>query len=290
MKKQTKNFHNVFEKQDILSFFLDIFVMPILNSPFFSSITKKIISLSSDVNETKRHAAHYVSMEIMYSFDHKLHWEKGIVNSISNFISQHFKNPRALRNRLRLVKKTLETNITALDENKITIFSLGAGSARSLFETLNMLSAIERKKIFNVFFVDKDADALSFAKRQAKLFPFRGDIQYLHDDINNIQTFSKNTEPNIIEMVGLLEYMDDESVVSTLNTIFRALPQEGVLITSHINYNSEMRFVESIIEWPLIYRNRVEIEKIIRKSLFKKNKSTLEYEPLNVHAIITLRK
>jgi len=286
MDSKNKKFYDNFERHDFLSAFISIFLMPILNSSLFSFFARKFVSLSGDASETKKYASHYKSMEVMYTFDHKFHFEKGAMNAISNFIAQHFRNPRALRNRLRLVKSKLKDRILASPSNKITILSLGAGSSRSVFETIHNI----QDKTFKVILVDKNEEALEFSKKQAKRFPFKGELKYVKDDILNVTKFAKNLKPDIVEMVGLLEYIDDKSIVSIFNAVFKIMPQGSILITSNINYNKEMKFLENIIEWPLIYRDKKHIIFLFKKSEFHMRDVSVEYEPLNIHAVITSKK
>jgi len=284
--KAKVDLENEFERHTILSVILDIFFIPILNSRIFSAIARKFISTSSEGSEAKEHASHYQSMEVIYGFDHKLHLERGLKTAIADYVAQHFRNPRALRNRLRLIKKQHKEYIAATDKKQLVILSLGAGSSRSIFETV-----LSRKdKTYKITLVDKNPEALSFSKIQAKELGVPHKIHHIQDDIQNVSVFAKDLAPEITEMAGLLEYIKDDAVISLLNSIFEIMPPNGLLITSNINYNREMKFVESIMEWPLIYRDEDALRNIIARSFFDETKASILYEPLNIHAVLLLRK
>ncbi|MCH7604734.1 methyltransferase domain-containing protein [Patescibacteria group bacterium] len=285
-RKAPTNDNEIYERHTLLSVILDIFFIPILNSRLFSVIARKFISTSGEGSEAKKHASHYQSMEVIYGFDHKLHLERGFKTAVADYVAQHFRNPRALRNRLQLIKRQHKEYIAATDKKELTILNLGTGSSRSIFETV--LST--KNKMYKIILVDKNPKALSFSKTQAKELGVPHKIYHIQDDIQNISVFAKDLAPEIIEMAGLLEYIKDDAVITLLNDIFAIMPPGGLLITSNINYNREMKFVEHIMEWPLIYRDEDALRSIIARSSFNDAKASILYEPLHIHAVLLLRK
>ena len=98
---------------------------------------------------------------------------------------------------------------------------------------------------------------------------------------------AQKLQPNIIEMVGFLDYRMDNQAIRLFQRIRRLLPVGGFFLTCNINKNPEKVFLDWVLLWPMIYRTKEEVQLILEKGGFHKN--IIFYEPLKIHSISVCR-
>jgi len=110
----TKNY----EANSFLKKTINLFLLPILNR-----LPRRLfVKSSKKAEEVHKHVTTHKALEVIYSFNHQLSFENGILDGFFHYFWQKTSNAKALRNRLRLVKKELEKAIkfsAALYENNI---------------------------------------------------------------------------------------------------------------------------------------------------------------------------
>ena len=124
-----------------------------------------LIRYSKMSRNIKRLRASYQALEMMYTYKWKTTEGRNILDRVITHLNQRFfiLNCRAVRNRLRLVKKELKRAILSLRKKEITIISLGAGSARAIIEVLAALKAFHYPLRFTVILVDISKNALRYS-------------------------------------------------------------------------------------------------------------------------------
>lgn len=259
------------------------FLIPILNSlpkGFFVKSGKR-------AEIVHKHATTHKALEVIYNFDHKLRFDKGILDGFMAYFWLKTNNAKALRNRLRLVTKELENATHSLNKKDIKILNLACGSNRAVIE---VVGKHKNKFNFEVFGVDKNETALEDAKNLCKIF----DIEHLtkwHQDTVSGFLSKNNIKFDIVEMVGFLDYIPDEKAINLFNDIYSALSGDGIFITGNIKDNPERRFVTEVVGWPnLIFRNESDLIKILLQSKFKDSDIKIIYEPQNIHGVIVAKK
>lgn len=265
-----------------------IFIAPLvifLTLKIFRILARKLIHQSKEATDVKRHATTHKALDIMYGFERKLTLRKG-TGGFFAYILQHLSNPKALRNRLKLVKKHMRKSINQCHKENIIILNLGAGSARAVLETASEFS----NKNFHIVLLDKNQDALDSSRKLSGELHIKGDIRYVHDKISSIKHLFSDLHPDIVEMVGILDYFDETRSVKVFNDIFDMLPPGGVFITGNIMPNNEEPLVTHLFGWPLVYKDIEDLKKIIKYSNFNEHRSSIVYEPLKIHTVIKLCK
>ncbi|MCS7201029.1 MAG: class I SAM-dependent methyltransferase [Patescibacteria group bacterium] len=265
---------------------LNFFLIPVLNNiprKFFVGSSKKAKSVN-------KHATTHRALEIVYSFNYKLDTKEGLISAIFTYLWNITNNAKALRNRLRLVKKELIKSIREIKKEKIIIASLACGSTRSVIEAVAEAIKKNIEKNFKIYAIDKNEDALQQSKSLAEKLAIERFFIWQQSSVNEFLD-STNEKFDIIEMVGFLDYKNDEESIELFNKIHSKLNENGVFITGNIRYNPEMKFLINVVGWPhLIFRTENDLLKIIEQTNFKGYPVEIIKEPQNIHMIAKIGK
>lgn len=281
------NTQNEYETNSLLKKVFNFFFIPLLNNiPHKLNVWIKRSNHSAGrVIET---ATSHSALEILY--------KKGRTRKRGSFINNIFRsvwfntnNSKAVRNRLKLVKRELHRVIVEKQKTQTEVFilSIASGSARAIFEALE-LPDVHKEKI-KVLFLDKNEKALDYSKKlstnvEGPNFSWvQGTAEsYLRENV-------KDNSVDIVEMVGLLDYFNDEKVKSLSNRIYGVLKDSGVFITANIDDNKERKFVNDTIGWKMIYRSGRELALLLLKSGFSLKDMSVYYEPLEIHSVVVAK-
>lgn len=277
-----------YEINSLLKRFANFLLIPVLNHlpKKFQKFIKKTHKSAEEVIE---HATTHKAIEILY----KKGTSHAPRNRAQKFMQEfwfHTNNARAVRNRLQLVEKILKHTIKSLVvlQNKVSILSIASGSARAVIETLYSLN-LPNKKI-SVKFLDKSAEAIEYSKELAKNLSKFYEIEWITDTASNFPRYYSHKKPDIIEMVGLMDYFHDPWAIRTLSLIRENLSANGTLITANIVPNTEQRFISDVVGWKMIYRTPEDLIDLALAAGFSKDKIKIIREPLKIHAVLIVKK
>ncbi len=196
-------------------------------------------------------------------------------------------NPRGVRNRLRVVTDTLERGlISALrtTASKVRIASLACGSAEAVVDAVTRLSSWQKERV-EIMFVDIEQSALD---RVRCICDERGICaSYTRANVFGAGRILKQFGPQIVEMVGLLDYLDESTGRNLFKRIADALPEGGVFITGNIVPNPEAWFLSACLGWNMVYRTAEQLDQLCSMSF--SSVETIE-EPMGVFAVSLCRK
>ena len=277
-----------YETNILLKILANLLLVPILNHlpKRFQKLIKKSHKSTEEVIE---HATTHKAIEILY----KKGASHASRNSTQKFMKEfwfHTNNAKAVRNRLQLVEKILKHTIKFLtdQQNKISILSIASGSARAVIETLYSPDILNKK--ISVRFLDKSAEAIKYSKELAGNLSRIYKIEWTTDTASNFPKYYRHEKPDIIEMVGLMDYFHDPWAIRILSLIYENLPANGTLITANIVPNAEQRFVSDVVGWKMIYRTPEDLIDLALAAGFDKDKIKIIREPLKIHAVLVAKK
>lgn len=241
---------------------------------------------NGDTRIAFRWPATYKPLERMYTFYKRR--AKRETNTSDNFWELFLDNSRAIRNRLKVLKQELPEAIqeVARRKGRVNLLSLGSGSARGVFKVVSDLNS---KYPTRVELIDMSRRAINFSKKLALSYGI-SDIKWHRDLAQNLEKYCKNSRPDIVEVVGLLDYFPQKEALELVRKIYKALSLEGWLFISNIIPNMERLFVSKVINWPLIYRTPTEIGELLLESGFRNENIKVLIEPLKVYALAVCRK
>jgi hypothetical protein len=265
------------------------FLIPTLNIlPVSSrSLLKKTHKSGQEIIE---HAMTHRAMEVLYD-----RGPRPPGNSLQNFflsIWLRTNNSKAVRNRLKLVKREIKKKIARLlEENKdVKIVNIASGSARAVLESIDEMSMDNNFRL-SAIFIDKNHEAILFSQQLARTHKYRSSFQWVKDTAENFfKTTGREMKFNIAETVGLMEYLTDEEAIRMFSTIHNALDSGGILITSNIVKNIEKRFISDVLGWKMIYRTADEFSSLLIAAGFDLDKMKVYYEPQRIHCVIAAHK
>jgi hypothetical protein len=283
------------EKHGILTKFIRIVSVPLLNNLPAGFIQGIMKSTSRDAAATVNYAGSTHALEVMYTRHSRKLFSRGILQGLADLFWHHcISQPKALRNRLKIVEKTLEEEFLRIMSHKnkevISLLNVGGGSSRAIIHSVDRLlrksdGAQHRVEVINI---DKSQKAIDLGKEIAEEFKLRHIFKWINDDARNIKLHVPDKTIDIAEMVGLLDYFSEEKGVEVIEQIHAALEDDGLLIIANVYPNNEVPFIYKA-GWPkMYYREAKDIDRILRKSGFKE--SIIIFEPLKCHIIATARK
>jgi SAM-dependent methyltransferase len=204
-----------------------------------------------------------------------------------NFVSQ----PRAVKNRLKIVESLLEVEFKRLemDRRPTRMLNLGGGSSRAVIQTLARLSA-EAPLQLSVTTIDKDPSALELGRKIAAEHGVSRYFNWVEGNVKNLPSLTPPSGADLVEMVGLLDYFNNEAALRLLSDIRNAMVAGGVFITANVTPNPEMRFVRNV-GWPeMHYKTAADLRALFNIAGFDLSTWRCLKEPMGVHLICVIKK
>lgn len=243
---------------------------------------------SRPCREIKEGAASWRALDIIYDYGFRFLLNPSFSNALSDYWLG-MTNAQAIRNRLKLVGRELKKAIRKIaeKENEVRVFSIACGSAKAVIEAMAELDGIKTKALL----LDIDPAALEHAKILAAKCGVGKKTRFVRGNISNgIDRVVESFNPQIIEMVGFLDYRPDSKAIKLIEKIYKSLPPGGIFLTANICPNPEQGFMKWVINWPMIYREADEFGKMLVEGGFSLENLEVFCEPLRVHAVAVGRK
>lgn len=232
----------------------------------------------------KEGAASWKALDIIYN--HTFNQKKGVGGLVDDFWIGMM-NAQAVRNRLKVVKQEIRRAILHFSNlQEVRLLSLAAGSAQGVIEVMAELKSqgIQVRALL----LDIDQAALDYAKQLASQYGVADQIETVKTSIAQVIRVSQDFRPQVIEMLGLLDYIPRDKAVRLVGKIRESLETKGIFLTCNICHNPERHFLRWVINWPMIYRTPAELAEIITEAGFSDYR--LIYEPLKVHGLVIAQK
>lgn len=240
--------------------------------------------LGLSCREIKEGAASWRSLDIIYNY--RFDQKKGLRGFVDDFWIGMM-NAQAVRNRLKLVKQEIRRAILRFSNHQeVRILSLAAGSAQGVIE---VMAEMKTKGIrVRALLLDIDQTALDYAKQLARQRGVDDQIEMVKASVAQVVKVSRDFRPQIIEMLGLLDYIPQDKAVRLVRKIHESLETKGIFLTCNIRHNLERHFLKWVINWSMIYRTPVELAEIVNEAGF--GDCRLVYEPLRIHGLVITQK
>ena len=196
-------------------------------------------------------------------------------------------NCKAVRNRYKLVRSILSMSIYRVNHinegREINVLEVAAGSSQVLIKTI---AYVKRKGIIvKAKLIDIDEKSLESAKRLAEKLGVADQIETKTQNLfKYFSTEDDGRSFDIVEMVGIADYLTDEQKDFVYGSTYKKLNKGGFFITANISDNPEREFIHTVADWPdMIYRGRDEMDKFVSGAGFSKR--LIFKEPLGVYVV-----
>lgn len=199
----------------------------------------------------------------------------------------NLRNAQAVRNRLRIVKRELPAVIRGLGKTEVRILEVAAGSAIGLLETMATLQA--EGITVCALLLDLDPTALEYSSALAERMGLGNQVQTICDNAARVLRVASTFKPDVIEMVGFLDYFSDERARKLFRHIWTSLPEYGRFVTANIMPNSEAFVVHGLFRWPaMVYRTPAALRSLLDEAKFIHIQTYTE--PLGIHTLAVAEK
>jgi len=245
--------------------------------------------ISHNSRKVKDGHAKWPALETTYNFSQG-EGSNSVVRTIDHWW-MNIRNAQAVRNRLKIAKRELKKAIVEqarAKKGKVEIVSLAAGSAQAVIEVISELQnsqSVPNTISVRALLVDIDTTALRYAQKLAEQHNVSHLIETKEDNVLRFDHALKKLDcsPDIVEMMGLLDYLDDKLAVLLIKKIHRVLPKNGIFLTCHIHPNSEEFFVRNVVNWNMLYRSVRKLNELIVDGGFRD--ISVHTEPHNIHSV-----
>ena len=259
-----------------------LIINPIINH----LIPKKLLvdflkqSRSPLIQESLRSPGSWRCMKISYE-------NKSPVDFVDRIVAQYGTFPMSLRNRKRLVVRKMVRLIQHyLDKGDVDIqvVAVGAGSGAN---TIEALARHPHKNVIAHLFDIAD-EAFQEGEELKRRHAVVERVHFIKADMRSMPDYIRTT-PQILELVGILEYFTDEEVLKFLRDVARYLNRESSLVVNSIEDAHGVRsFLKKAFNFELIYRSPEQMMGLLTQAGY--GDFDVEREPLKVYSVITAHK
>jgi SAM-dependent methyltransferase len=188
-----------------------------------------------------------------------------------------FKLAKAARSKLLSVEDELKLLVKKYASNQCAeVLDIGSGPA---FELIHVFSDLAPKQMsVHATCIDFDRAAIDEGTRLARERGIGSHITFVPGDARDVQLDSGRY--HIALLMGIMEYFDDTEAVRLLVKIRDSLKPEGHIIITNARRHHMAFLVEFFANWTCIYRDKGQVERILRESGYKDIQVSYEPEAL----------
>lgn len=190
------------------------------------------------------------------------HYDAAPKSMFDFMIDRYIAFPSALRNRQKLVVSALTQLIEAYGKNEpVNLLAIGCGSANNILKAIKL----EKSKLngLKAQLFDFNEDALIEGRSKARELGLEKDVDFVCSDANHVEE-KVAAPPQIVKMIGLIEYLSDENVIRLFQSIkkFRS-PASSILISSIEPRHGIERFLRRTLNFNLNYRSPEKLKQLL---------------------------
>ncbi len=218
------------------------------------------------------------ALDVLYNCTTTSDTETGFRSALGWFW-QHEPHAQGVRNRMKMVYWRLLDAMRAeraKGKKDVRVLSLACGSAQPVIEAVADFLAEDPKANVSLELVDLDVPSLRRAERLAWARGVHSNVRLRRQNVRTFLEVDDRTWP-IIEMVGFLDYRDDESLVFTCDQIHRRLEPGGCFLTAIVCPSLWAPVVRWLANWPfLVRRSRADFERLLKRAGFHSERDTYQ--------------
>jgi len=243
---------------------------------------------SGNLRQISDDAATHKALETMYmgpkpeEDEDKFFWARLFIENIHNSM--------AVRNRLRIVEKEFEAymDVTLKEREEVEVLSIAAGSSRAIMEVLARLNGVGYDQT-RLRMVDLNREALDDGRNLALELQIHQSVEFIRAHFLSFRRYLEDGySADFIEIVGLLDYLPGDHIISLLSEVRQHLTPKGMVLYSNIMPNDEQDFTHRIVGWPQMqYREAGQLVGFAKQAGFDRGSITVVPEPLGIYNIVS---
>jgi hypothetical protein len=217
------------------------------------------------------------------------------LDAITRAFFRHSVDAIGLRSRAYIMSWLARETIAALPEGRIEWLSLAAGSGQPVYDACRALRPEDRKRL-SLILVDSDTAVLDFAKhRYAAERDVARDARFLMCDLLDT---AKRTEllravaPQIIDIMGLFEYLDDDECREFIAALWQSVSKGGSIIFTNMSPgHPHLQVHQRALGWPGVkQRSAAEVVAILDAANIPKKSQSVYRAQDNVYNVYRVAK
>ncbi|MDO1451607.1 class I SAM-dependent methyltransferase [Rhodocytophaga aerolata] len=191
----------------------------------------------------------------------------------------HLEAAQAVRNRKDYFKKQLLKRIEH-SSTTVHLLDVASGPCRDVLELYQQIMPA----VLQTTCVDLDERAIAHAKDVC--WPYLKQIEFYHQ---NILRFTPEKQFDVVWSAGLFDYFNDQIFVLAIKRLVKHLKPGGELIIGNFSEeNSSRGYMELFGEWYLLHRSKEQLIQLALEAGIRRDKITVDYEPLGVNLFLKI--
>ena len=187
----------------------------------------------------------------------------------------------------RLVVEGLGYMLTANPSDRIKLVSIASGSARCVIEAI---SKVGSKRVTSQM-IDWDLEARTYSEDLARKAGISDQVLTIAGDVLRIARYVQEVPVNLVEAVGILDYLDDRLAIHLLRQVYKILYEDGSVIASNVMPNEESEFLHTAIGWrPMYYRSEDYLTQLFIQAGFASERAVTYRAPHGVFCVVEFTK
>jgi hypothetical protein len=175
---------------------------------------------------------------------------------------------RSLRNRRQVVTRLLSEFLTHYAEaGPVTMLGIGAGPGMQ-FQDAILRSGLP-KDHFQALIIDLHDDAFPYGRARARELGLTDVMHYLCGDARQIETVLPNVRIQIVKLIGLIEYLEDDEVLELLRAVRGVMSDDAVLLTnSFVDRYRVAPFLMRVLGLRHVWRTSEQVSDLLQQAGF----------------------
>jgi hypothetical protein len=212
------------------------------------------------------------------------------IDYVTRNLFRHSSDAIGLRSRAYAMSWYVHAMFGARDE-PLHWLSIAAGTGQPTFDASRLFSTMPK-----LYLTDINTEILAFAKELAKKYSINETYLVCKQlDISDDKALKKMihaAHPLIVEMMGLMEYLDDKTAVSVMKIVLPELPSGAVFIFTNMRTDHpELLTHKHAVGWPgVLQRSIDEVLSLIEQAGVKRECIDVLLPDDNVYAVYCIRK
>lgn len=255
---------------------------------------RELFRLSSNLTYISENAATHKALERMYLGPGNIAAEETAGARLWAEVNiGNIHNSMAVRNRLRMVESEfssfLQERLGSDGDKQINVLSVAAGSSRAIMEVLSRVNGRGGERV-RLRMVDLSRNALEDGRRLVEELAIDESVDFIRAHFLMFDRYlEEGYRPDFVEIVGLLDYLQQEDILKLLTTLRTHMAEGGRVLYSNITPNDEQEFTHKVVGWPAMrYRTANELMELATEAGF--SNATLVREPLNIYNLLVAVK
>ncbi len=173
---------------------------------------------------------------------------------------RHSVDAVGLRSRAKILEM-LSTDYITTSKDTVRWLSIAGGSGQPVYDACLNLSENDQKRV-HLTLVDIDQSMVLFAKKiYADEEMALGSADFKRVDILNKTNRSellKQVKPQIVDCMGIFEYLSDEKAIELLGALYKALPSKGRIIFTNMSpAHPHLNVHQRALGWPGVIQRTI---------------------------------